>query len=64
MIGRGGTEQHVEVSLSKILSPKIAPDVQLAPKIANSLSKNNNYRMLLKLPTVHHLLLHGENIKL
>ena len=42
MIGRslvrisswGGTELHVEVSLSKILKPRIAPDVQLAPCVA------------------------------
>ena len=27
---------HVEVSLSKILNPKIAPDVQLAPCVAAS----------------------------
>ena len=27
----GGTELHVRVSLSKILNPKFAPDVQLAP---------------------------------
>ena len=27
----GGTELHAEVSLSKILNPRIAPDVQLAP---------------------------------
>ena len=26
----GATELHVEVSLNKILNPKIAPDVQLA----------------------------------
>ena len=30
----GGTELHVEVSLSKILNPEIAPDVQLAPCVA------------------------------
>ena len=30
----GGTELHVEVSLSKILNPRIAPDVQLAPCVA------------------------------
>ena len=29
-----GTELHVEVSLSKILNPRIAPDVQLAPCVA------------------------------
>ena len=28
------TELHVEVSLSKILTPKVAPDVQLAPCVA------------------------------
>ena len=28
---RGRTELHVEVSLSKILNPKVAPDVQFAP---------------------------------
>ena len=37
---RGGTELHVEVSLSKILNPKIAPDVQLAPwGAASAISK-------------------------
>ena len=30
----GGTELHVEVSLSKILNPKVAPDVQLASCVA------------------------------
>ena len=30
----GGTELHVEVSLSKILDPKVAPDVQMAPCVA------------------------------
>ena len=30
----GGTGIHVEVSLSKILNPKIAPDVQMAPCVA------------------------------
>ena len=30
------TELHVEVSLSKILNPKTAPDVQLAPCVAAS----------------------------
>ena len=29
-----GTELHVEESLSKILNPRIAPDVQLAPSVA------------------------------
>ena len=28
------TELHVEVSLSKILNPKVSPDVQLAPCVA------------------------------
>ena len=32
----GRTELHVEVSLSMILNPKIAPDVQLAPCVATS----------------------------
>ena len=32
----GGTELHVEVSLSKTLNRKIAPDVQLAPCVATS----------------------------
>ena len=35
----GGTELHVEVSLSKILNPRIAPDVQLAPCVATAISK-------------------------
>ena len=30
----GGTELHVEVPLSKILDPKVAPDVQMAPCVA------------------------------
>ena len=30
----GGTELHTEVSLSKILNPRIAPDVQLVPYVA------------------------------
>ena len=33
---RGKTELDVEVSLSKILNPKIALDVQLAPCVAAS----------------------------
>ena len=36
MAPRGGTELYVEVSLSKTLNPKIAPDVQLAPCVATS----------------------------
>ena len=32
----GGTGLHVKVSLSKILNPKIASDVQLAPCMAAS----------------------------
>ena len=37
---QGGTELHVEVSLSKILNPKVAPDVQLAPcEAATAISK-------------------------
>ena len=33
---RGGTELHVEVSLGRILNPKVAPDVQLVPCVAAS----------------------------
>ena len=36
----GGTEPHVEVSLSKILNPKIAPEVQLAPCVAATAISN------------------------
>ena len=36
MAPRGGTELYVEVSLSKTLNPKIAPDMQLAPCVATS----------------------------
>ena len=40
----GGIEPHVEVSLSKILNPRIAPDVQLTPCVAATATRKKRKR--------------------
>ena len=52
----GGTEPQAEVSLSKILNPRIAPDVQLAPcEAATAISEGPamSWRLIQGVPGLH-----------